>query len=112
PLLIGREAEWRALSDAWDAGAIVALRGPSGMGKTRLLTDFVRAMGADGRRLLIVSARPGDERMPRALLSRLLRGVLARRRAPIAPGLRQELAGLLPEIGEVRPPSLRDATRF
>ena len=44
-----------------------------------------------------VSTRPDDERLPQALLSRLLRAVPAGRELAIAPGIRQELAHLLPD---------------
>ena len=59
-----------------------------------------------------MSSRPGDERLPHAVLSRLLRALLAERSAEVAPGVRQELASLLPELGESSPQARRDDTRF
>ena len=112
PVLIGRSAEWQALHEAWEAGTSVAVTGQAGLGKTRLLSDFARAVGDDGRRVLMVSSRPGDERLPHAVLSRLLRAVLAERSVELAPGVCQELASLLPELGESSPETRRDETRF
>ena len=111
PILIGRSKEWRALQVAWQAGAGALVTGQPGLGKTRLLADFAHSRGSDAGSVVRVSARPGDERLPQALLSRLLRAVLAGRELAVAPGIRQELARLLPEYGE-SPPSRGDASRF
>jgi len=96
PRLIGRDGAWQALHDAWDAGRVAVVTGEGGMGKSRLVGDFGRARG----RTLVVSARPGDERVVYASLSRLLRALPgAALRALDAP-LRNTLAWLLPELGE------------
>ena len=97
PRLIGRDAEWAALQTAWAARDAVLLIGEAGLGKTRLLTDLARAQP----RSLHVSARPGDERVPYALLTRLLRALFALAAPPQS--LRSELARLLPELGEAAP---------
>ena len=74
------------------------------MGKTRLLTDFARAQGLDEQRVLLVSARPGDERVPCALLSRWLRAILAALQGvDLPPGVKRELCRLLPELGDAEP---------
>jgi predicted ATPase len=39
--LIGREAEWARLQQLADAGSLVTLTGPGGVGKSRLASDFV-----------------------------------------------------------------------
>ena len=111
PLLIGRSVEWRALNDAWEDGVGVAMVGEAGMGKTRMLGDFVQSLG-DTDRVLVVSARPGDERLPQSMLSRLLRSLLARRTRGVLPGLRQELAHLLPEFGSAESPGRSNSARF
>jgi DNA-binding SARP family transcriptional activator len=96
PRLIGRDDAWARLERAWTQSDAVVLVGEAGMGKTRLLGDLLQSHGAQHG--LHVSARPGDERVPFALLSRLLRGLLARSRRPPAAGVRSELARLLPEL--------------
>ena len=99
PRLIGRADEWLRLQAAWSVSHTIIVIGEAGMGKTRLLGDIVAAQTA-GRAgvALQVSARPGDERVPYALLARLLRGLLPMRTAPLAPGVEAELAALLPEL--------------
>jgi len=99
PLLIGRERQWRALEDAWRQSRSVVLIGDAGMGKTRLLGDFAQSHAAP-----YVGSRPGDERVPYALLARLLRaalgpGVDAMAAVPLDDQVRSELARVLPELG-------------
>jgi len=96
PVLVGRERQWRALESAWDHGRVAVLVADAGMGKTRLLSDFAQHRGVP-----LVAARPGDERVPYALLARLLRAVLAPGGAAAAleDSVRAELARLLPELG-------------
>ncbi len=108
PILVGRERQWRTLEDAWEQRRIAVLTADAGMGKTRLLGDFARS-----RDVPLVGARPGDERVPYALLARLLRAALG----PGAGGatldgqLRPELARVLPELGAA-PPELMIEARF
>ncbi|WP_281173264.1 BTAD domain-containing putative transcriptional regulator, partial [Deinococcus pimensis] len=45
PTLLGREAAWAQLEDAWTAGKLIYLTGDPGVGKTRLAQDFVRSKG-------------------------------------------------------------------
>lgn len=109
PRLIGREAQWAALNEAWDEGRFVVVTGEGGMGKTRLTGDFALARG----RTLTVGARPGDARVVYASMSRLLRQLprqgLDRLEAP----LRKELARLLPELGEAEAMATpEERTRF
>lgn len=111
PLLVGRDPEWSALEDAWHAGRAALLTGDAGMGKTRLLGDFAQV-----RAIPLVGARPGDARVPYALLTRLLRATL---QAPLRddresstllePAERLELARLLPELGAPPPGTLNEA---
>ncbi|MGZ8255317.1 MAG: ATP-binding protein, partial [Burkholderiaceae bacterium] len=99
PRLVGREAEWQHLESAWKSGRVGLLVGDAGMGKTRLLYEFALA-----RAVPLVGARPGDERVPFALLSRVLRAALRAEAsvpavAAFDPAIRAELARVLPEIG-------------
>ena len=109
PRLIGRDTDWNALVAAWDENAAVLVIGDPGMGKTRLIGDFARSRGG----VLSIDARPGDGRVPYALLSRLLRPVLAMLAEPPPRGVTDELARLLPELGSAQPiGSNADRTRF
>ena len=98
PRLVGRDAEWALLQAAWDRGDAVVVVGEAGMGKTRLVDDLLRAHASVPGRALQASARPGDERVPYALLGRLLRSLLATRTEALADGVQTELARLLPEL--------------
>jgi len=107
--MVGREAFWHALHQAQAHGRHAVVLGEGGLGKTRLLGDFVQAHpGA-----LYVSARPGDQRVPYATVSRLLRAVHPAAAQSLAAPLQQELSRLLPELGEASPVSGGAArTRF
>jgi DNA-binding SARP family transcriptional activator len=99
PLLVGRERQWRALEDAWEQKCVAVLSGDAGMGKTRLLGDFAQSRG-----IPTIGARPGDERVPYALLARLLRvavmpGAEALPAGQLDGQVRSELARVLPELG-------------
>lgn len=109
PRLIGRDAEWDALQRAWDEAQPVFVLGDAGMGKTRLVSDFARAHG----QMVVVNARPGDERVVYAGISRLLRQLPRERLAALDAGIRKELARLLPEFGDAEPiRSDAERTRF
>lgn len=105
PQLVGRERQWRALETAWEQGRVTLLSGDAGMGKTRLLGDFAQAHG-----VVPVGARPGDERVPYALLARLLRTVLGSAVA-LDGQIQAELARVLPELG-VPPTGALHEARF
>ncbi len=105
PRLIGRDAEWARLQAAWERGDAIVVIGEGGMGKTRLLGDLVRVQAGTAGAAVQVSARPGDERLPYALLSRLLRALLGLRSAPLPAGVEAELARLLPELPQRDPGS-------
>ena len=97
PKLVGRDAEWSELEIAWQQKRFALVCGEPGIGKTRLLGDFVaRHDGA-----IIVGARPGDARVPFALLARLLRAVMQRYALTLEDWARAELSRLLPELGVV-----------
>jgi predicted ATPase len=96
PRLVGREREWAALIDAVAARRTVLVQGVAGIGKTRLLSDFAASQGMGA---LMAAARPGDARVPHALLARLVRVLAPRTSVPLADWVRRELARIAPELG-------------
>ena len=96
PRLVGRAVETAALAQAWSSQRVFALHGEAGIGKTRLLGDVAAA--SEG--VLSVQARPGDASITYALLARLLRALLARFNPPLDAARRQQLALVLPELGQ------------
>ncbi|WP_330833923.1 ATP-binding protein [Piscinibacter sp.] len=111
PRLVGRDTEWQALRRHWAEGTVVWLDGEGGLGKSRLLADAAAAWSAAGERVVRTGARPGDADLPYALLGRCLRGLLPQATDALAPGVRAELARLLPELGDAAPAS-GSAARF
>ena len=130
PRLIGREREWQQMRAACALDRIVFVVGEPGVGKSRLLGDFVRSdapgpttdldgptieMNLDAKprsreRWVSVAARPGDARLPFALLARLVQALVPHAAAieVIAGGdvetalpqwVLAELARLVPALG-------------
>ena len=95
PKLVGRDAEWSQLESAWKQKRFALVFGEPGIGKTRLLCDF--AARRDGA--IDVGARPGDARVPFALLARLLRAIMQRYAPVLQDWAKEELCRLLPELG-------------
>ncbi len=102
----GRERELRTMHRAFEAGRSVFLSGEPGIGKSRLLAEFVAALG---RRRLVLRGRPGDPAVPYATLARGVRDLLAQGAAPPDWAAR-ELARVVPELGE--PPANAFPARF
>ncbi|WP_277425549.1 BTAD domain-containing putative transcriptional regulator [Deinococcus psychrotolerans] len=105
PPLIGRDAESARLNAALDAGQIVMVSGPPGIGKTRLLLEILRTRGA----ALCLESRPNDETVPYLALGRLARRLLkahqdaallypASTSEPLEDWVRAEAAHLLPDL--------------
>jgi DNA-binding SARP family transcriptional activator len=102
--LIGREAEWNALLRAWKEAAkggrrIVLLEGEAGIGKSRLVEEFLRTVVAGGATVLRGRAYDATASLPYAPIVEALRAALD------APGLAgtdpewlTEVARLLPEL--------------
>jgi DNA-binding SARP family transcriptional activator len=109
PTLVGREAPWRRMEEAWDAGRTINVSGAAGIGKSRLVLDFARAHG----RSFVFDGRPGDHVVPFSSLARATRA--AHRAHPGvyegAPAwVRVELARIVPDLGEPSPPPVDDAS--
>jgi DNA-binding SARP family transcriptional activator len=95
PRLVGRDAEWERLATAVSSCGTAIVAGEPGIGKSRLISDY--AATVEGA--LVIDARPGDARIPYAVLARVLRA-LAVRPGISEPGwYRGELARLVPEFG-------------
>lgn len=100
PRLVGREAQWQAMSAAWTSGQAVVLTGKGGVGKSRLARDFAAAWGAGGHAgsARVFRGRPSDGPVPYATVTRSLREVLAGHpELPICAPTRRTLGALLPE---------------
>ena len=95
PQLIGRKREWQQMQSACAQGRTVFIIGEPGIGKSRLLGDFAT------QGWVSVAARPGDARLPFALLARLVQAVIATTaaNAELAPWAAAELARLMPALG-------------
>lgn len=96
PVLVGRNREWQALEAAWEARKMVFVVGDAGMGKTRLMLDFVGSKGE----FVLNGGRPGDAQIPYSTFSRGLRAALSETRQParLPPSwIRRELLRLVPE---------------
>ncbi|MEO7057676.1 MAG: AAA family ATPase [Caldimonas sp.] len=109
PRLVGRDAEWHRLAEAWRERRFAAVIGEGGLGKSRLVGDFAASQGG----ALMSGARPGDERVVYAAVSRLLRQLPRAAVDALPAPVRSELARLLPELGEARPiASAAERARF
>ncbi|WP_374677429.1 AAA family ATPase [Piscinibacter sp.] len=108
PRFVARGRELAALQAAVHAGRHVLVIGEGGLGKSRLLAEFLAVLDggtAGTARLAPVGARPGDADVPYALFARLMRALLAAGHRPDT-ALAPELARFVPELGESA------ATRF
>ena len=103
PRAIGRDTERQALERATDEAGVVLLFGEAGMGKSRLIADWLAAAGACGvhsaSRVACVSARPGDAAVPYAVAARWLRALLRLPGVEPSAAQRIDLAQVLPELG-------------
>lgn len=112
--LIERQREWAHLQQLWTTAQrghphCALLTGDAGIGKTRLLTEFVTSIERQGGAALMTQCQPFTLTVAFAPLFAWLRTPLLRRRlATLTPARRADLAPLLPELaGEpVTPPTL------
>lgn len=109
--LVGRDAEWEQLNQAHATNRVVLVSGEPGIRKTRLLTDFAASL----EQTALFGARPGDARVPYALLARVIRGLARQCGLPKTEWAASELARIAPELGTapggtLDPLRLRQAT--
>lgn len=109
PRLLGREAEWAQMEQAWAQGQAILLAGSPGAGKSRLLQDFLSSQG----RAFVFEGRPGDGGIPYATHSRICRQILGHFPGLALPGwVKHELARVLPELGPAQPPLQTQAEKL
>ncbi|GEM82921.1 ATP-binding protein [Meiothermus hypogaeus] len=109
PRLLGREAEWIQMEQAWAQGQAIVLSGPPGVGKSRLIQDFLSSQG----QAYVFEGRPGDVGIPYATHSRICRQILGYFSGLDLPDwVRLELARLLPELGPAQPPQQTQAEKL
>ena len=103
-LLVGREAEWTQLQQAWRAAAgrarLTLISGEAGIGKTRLAEALAEWVGRQGIPALTARCYAASGDLAYAPVVTWLRGHPL---APLADPWLRELARLLPEIGAERP---------
>ena len=113
PVLIGRDAELRAFDLGKDEAVerrpcLIVIGGEAGIGKSRLVSEFVTRTRAVGGIAAVGAALPpaGSERVPLAAITQMLRALVrtidVRLLDHVLGPSRGDLAALLPELG---PPS-------
>ncbi|MGH7498425.1 MAG: ATP-binding protein [Gemmatimonadales bacterium] len=100
--LIGREAEWKRLTEAWSAarrgeGRVLLLQGEAGVGKSRLIDEFLRSIVAEGGTVLRGRSYDGRAGVPYEPVADALRNALG------APGLAAASAEWLVEVTRLVP---------
>lgn len=106
PSLIGREAEWKALAQAWKVvqrgeGRMVLVEGESGVGKSRLADEFLRWVVTGGGTVLRGRGYEGRAGIPYEPVVEALRDALdAPGVSGTSPEWLIEVARLVPELRE------------
>lgn len=99
PLLVGREEEWARLQAAWDRHQLIFVSGQPGVGKSRLVQDFIRAQVGDD--VCVLPGFPSDQLVPFSGYARGWRGVYAKKphlEEELEPWVRAEVSRFLPEL--------------
>jgi DNA-binding SARP family transcriptional activator/tetratricopeptide (TPR) repeat protein len=105
PMLIGREHEWQQLETAWNQGLQIVICGEPGIGKSRLLFDFVAHHG----KFVLLEGRPGDTNVPFSSYARSLgRWLNQYPSLELEDWVRTELSRLLPGLGRHAPAPLEN----
>jgi len=111
PILAGRAHEWAAMEAAWQAGHSIVIGGGPGIGKSRLMTEFLASHG----QAIVCTGRPGDRAVPYGTHARTYREMIAAiGREALPAWVARELARLIPELGDAPGPleSPEDRLRF
>ena len=111
PVLAGRDREWARLEAAWASGQFIAISGAPGTGKTRLMLDFVGSK-VPRESILYLQSRPGDAAVPYSSHARNWRLMLEQFRPTLEPWVRDELARIVPELGDSPGPIRSEAEKL
>ena len=99
PRLAGRAREWAAMEAAWAAGQSIMIGGAPGVGKSRLMSEFLATHAPSSS--IVCAGRPGDHRVPYGTHARTYREVIqAIGRDALPAWVARELARLIPELGD------------
>ncbi len=101
PPLVGREEAWQRMTEAWQQHQAIFISGVPGVGKSRLMQEFVRA---SSKPHCLFEARLGDASVPYATNTRNFRKMLADFPVTLGLTLKRELARILSELGEAPAP--------
>ncbi|MGH2627462.1 MAG: ATP-binding protein [Anaerolineales bacterium] len=114
PTLVGRSSQLRELEEHFRAagggsGRLVVISGEAGVGKTRLLAEFLQGVFRDGRAEILEGlCYDEDPAVPYGPVIEALRGWMRRRGSDVVAGpagsWTGDLARLLPELGQAPPP--------
>ena len=99
PVLAGREAEWERLEAAWAAGQFIAIGSQGGLGKTRLMMDFVHSK-VPSESVLYLQARPGDALIPYSSHARNFEKMIEQFQPTLEPWVRRELSRIIPKLAD------------
>lgn len=99
PVLVGRGREFEMLQEAWrEAGRMLVVRGPAGIGKSRLVREFGSEVKEAGGTVLTGRCSPSATVVP---LRPLREALLAAARSGLRPS--GDLAPFLPTLGALVP---------
>jgi DNA-binding SARP family transcriptional activator len=101
PPLVGREEAWQRMSEAWHNHQAIFISGVPGVGKSRLMQEFVVA---SQKPHCLFEARLGDASVPYATNTRNFRKMLSEFPVLLEPPLKRELARILSELGDAPSP--------
>ena len=110
---VGRAPEWDAMVTLYERGAsIIGIEGEPGIGKTRLVEQFLDHVRSSGAKTLTARSHEGEANIAYGVLTEALRELITTRiAASLPPSALQELARLLPEL-EIAPAAQPVANRF